>query len=114
MRCKYYKPEFEQLREDCKNFYKFDGCGSGGPLHILLDDDNFHDSDIVFCMGACLDKEDYKVTDEAAALGLIICAKYAKLSMPERAAFDSFWCGEKLDCADHKNCEVCSIMSLLE
>lgn len=113
MRCKYYKPEFEQLREECKDFYKLDGCASGGPLHILLDDDNFHDDDILFCMGACLDKDNYKVADEARDLGLIICAKYAKLSMPERAAFDCFWCGEKLDCTGPKNCEYCSVMSLL-
>jgi hypothetical protein len=44
-----------------KNYY-YDGNGSGGNLHVVLDDGNLKDSDIEFCLNNCLTENDIEGT----------------------------------------------------
>ena len=113
-KCKYYTPYMDTLKKMCKGYYKLDDCGAGGPLHILLDDDNYDIHSIHFCMNECfksleIGAEDplYTYSSEASILGIMICNEYAKMSLEERATFDAFWNDESLECRG--NCEDCSV-----
>ena len=46
--------KFKNLREE---YYDIEGNGVGGKLHIVLDDDNYHDSAIQYCKDKCVDDE---------------------------------------------------------
>lgn len=104
--CKYYKPEMDVLREYCNAFYKLPGCGCGGPLHILLDDDNYEDNHIQFCLDECSKYPDAAV----AALGVIICREYLKMSLPQRSVFSRYLCGWSVECCS--TCDKCELMDL--
>lgn len=105
VKCKFYSYEMEDLLRLCKDFYKMKGCGAGGPLHILLDDDNFTDEDIRFCKKACNGWPD----PEVAEAGRIICDKYMKLTMLERHIFDWYWNGHDLMCPGC-DCRECALL----
>lgn len=106
-RCKFYKKHvFEDLLAKCKEFYTLPGCGCGGPLHILLDDDNITDEDILFCIGEC-ERETNKTVK---VLGLAICHSYLLMSNYERMAFDWYWNGSDLVCKDMTKCDQCDIL----
>ena len=49
---------FKKLREE---YYDIEGNGVGGKLHIVLDDDNYHDSAIQYCKDKCEDDEKGRV-----------------------------------------------------
>lgn len=114
MKCKYYKPYMDTLREIVSGYYCYlDGCCSGGPLHILLDDNNYDIKSVHFCIDTCFDgvsvnpehgaSIDYG--KEVYILGILICNEYAKMTLEERAAFDRYWCGSALECTG--DCENC-------
>lgn len=109
--CKYYNPHMQTIREYCRALYKLEGCGCGGNLHILLDDDNINDSCIVFCLKECLRNPEAPESN----LGILICEEYLKLTIQERSVMDSLWCDmdvENWPCTG--NCETCELMSSLE
>lgn len=103
-KCEYFKPYMHTLRKLIGNFYQLEGCSAGGPLHILLDDDNYDIGSIMFCMNHCFeglinfDKEPQHYSKEVYLLGIMICNEYAKMSLEERATFDSYLCGQTLEC----------------
>ena len=105
--CKYYKPRMNTLLEYCKCFYKLEGCICGGPLHILLDDNNYRESDILFCLKECLNNPEHEGSD----LGILICKEYLKLSKEERTYFNHLWNGWELngDCLGYENCASCPL-----
>ena len=106
--CKYYKPRMATLLEYCKCLYKLEGCVCGGSLHILLDDDNYDDDDILFCLNECIQHPDR----EESELGILICKEYLKLSKEERIVFDNIWNGwESVDCLGFENCEGCPFIA---
>ena len=39
-----------EIIELAKELYSHEGCEVGGPLHIVLDDDNVRNSDILWCL----------------------------------------------------------------
>ena len=92
--CKYYNSNMKTLCEYCKALYRLDGCGCGGPLHILLDDGNYNDHDIQFCIDECSKHPN----DTVATLGTIICREYQKMSMKERAVFNAYLWGHSIEC----------------
>ena len=112
MKCKYYKPYMRTLREIVGGYYQLEGCCSGGPLHILHDD-NYDIESIHFCLDECFEglsinpehgvERDYR--DEVYILGILICNEYAKMTLEERAAFDSYMTGSDLECSG--DCENC-------
>lgn len=61
-------------------FYEMPGCSCGGALHILLDDGNIRDTDIVFCYKE-LHKEKYS---SQRAVGLAILHELIMLSEAHR------------------------------
>lgn len=102
IRCRYFKPEWNALKTLCKTLYGLPYCGSGGPLHILLDDNNLRDEDITFCLEQCLESPE----KPESVLGIHICYEYLKMSMRDRMLFDWYWCGSNLACCgDCRKCE---------
>lgn len=102
--CKYYKPEMEELLQMCRLLYHMPECGAGGLLHILLDDNNYDDLSIAYCLKACLLNRER----EEAFLGIEICLRYLKLTMEERSVFDCIWNGQSEICSfDPAKCEQC-------
>ena len=93
-KCKYYNENMESLKTFCQKLYELPDCGCGGPLHILLDDDNYTDSAIQFCINECLKHPNPAV----AALGIVICDKYLEMSMVERTVFDFYLRGRNIEC----------------
>lgn len=108
-KCKFYKPYFDTLKKIIDGYYKLPGCGAGGPLHILLDDDNYDIGSINFCIDYCF-KNRHEYENEVCTLGIMICNEYAKMSLEERAAFDAYLCGDPLECtgkcSGFEDCDV--------
>lgn len=113
MKCKYYKPYMSTLRKIVGGYYQLEGCCSGGPLHILLDDGNYDIKSVHWCLKQCLywlsvnpeHRSSSEYSNEAYILGIWICNEYAKMTLEERAAFDSYICGSDLKCSG--DCENC-------
>ena len=98
--CIYYKPHFETILRYCECLYKISGCGAGGLLHILLDDDNIDDDSIIYCLKECMihpEKEESKI-------GILICEEYLKLSIEERYLLNNLWTGRKPECINPNRC----------
>lgn len=108
MRCKYYNPKMHALKEYCKCLYKLPNCGAGGMLHILLDDNNYSDSDLAWLRGYC---EEHKDSIEYE-IAIVILDMYSKMSLKERAFFDSMWCGQDVSCKDSRLCETCDLIEV--
>lgn len=111
-KCFFYNPYMDTLKKMIKGYYTLPGCVAGGPLHVLLDDDNYDIGSIHFCMNHCFENLNGDVqydpySTEACVLGIVICNEYAKMSLGERAAFDAYLCGDTLECkGDCENCDV--------
>lgn len=102
-KCFDFRDSMRGLKAMCKLLYTLPGCGAGGPLHILLDDDNYDTNSIMFCLKECLEYED----DRVRTLGMAICTKYLDYDLEERATFDSYWCGQDLECCyECANCDI--------
>jgi hypothetical protein len=109
------------LRKLIRQYYRLDNCAAGGPLHILLDDDNYDMSSIHFCMRYCFDDlvDEHHNKPEIDILGIMICNEYAKMSLEERAVFDSYLCGMSLQCKRENielytgSCDNCELLGEL-
>lgn len=108
--CKYYKPEMDALYNLCKGLYKLPGCGAGGCLHILLDDNNYTDDDLAWCRKYC--EENAKGIEHDIAM--MILDEYSKLSMTERTLFDNMWTGRDIMCNDPSKCDTCELIYMEE
>ena len=106
MNCKYFNEHMLTILEYCKCLYKLKGCSAGGPLHILLDDDNYSDDDIDFCMVECLKNPEH----EGSTLGLLICKELIGLSLYERAAFFKLWNSGNCKCEYDMFCLTCPVV----
>lgn len=110
--CKYYKPYMDTLKQLCERFYEFKGCGAGGPLHILLDDDNYDIGSVQFCIDYCIKDLTAKEPDHPEyvnLLGIMICNEYAKMSIEERAVFDGYWNGYSMVCPTNPPARCCRL-----
>ena len=103
--CKYWNPHMNTVLEYCRCLYKIDGCGAGGSLHILLDDDNYDTDSVVFCLKECLAHPE----KEESELGRMICEEFLKMSIKERILFLNVWTGRVIRCEEtgKVNCEDC-------
>ena len=107
-KCKYYKPYMDTLKLIVKQYYGLDNCVCGGPLHILLDDDNYDIKSVNYCIERCFEElplGEYSTAE--CVLGIMICNEYAKMSLEERACFDAYLCGQTLECRGGRHCEEC-------
>lgn len=107
MKCKYYKSSMNRLYQYCKCLYNLKGCSSGGLLHILLDDDNYDDESILYCLKECLVHPER----EESEIGVLICNEYLKMTMEERCVFDWLWIGNPLECESisDNRCKSCKL-----
>ena len=106
-KCKYYTPHLETVKKYVKCLYQIEGCSCGGLLHILLDDDNYEDEDILFCLKECLNHPER----EESKLGILICEEYLKLSMPQRTMLDNMINGmNDVTCLGYTICDICPIV----
>lgn len=96
-KCQFYTPHMETLLKYCNALYSLKGCGSGGLLHILLDDDNIDDESICYCLKECL----LHPEKEESALGILICHEYLKMPIEDRMIFDELWCGWDGECENY-------------
>lgn len=105
MKCKYYNPNMDALKKLCETLLTLPGCGAAGNLHILLDDDNYDDESLLFCLKECSLHPEHP----SSAIGVLICYEYLKMSIEERSVFDWYWCGNNLECCG--NCDKCALIS---
>lgn len=108
MLCKHWTPRMTLLLEYCRCLYKLPECGAGGCLHILLDDNNYDDESLLFCVKYVRDHPECIEHD----LAVLILAEYANMSMQERTLFDNAWNGRILECSDPTKCETCDLIEI--
>ena len=94
-RCKHWAPIMPILLEYCQCLYNLEGCGAGSNLHILLDDDNYSDKDILFCMKECIQQPEAP----ESKIGILICEEFLKLTLEERCLFLNMFNGQSCDCS---------------
>ena len=103
--CKYFKPRINTIRQLISCLYELDGCCCGGAGHVVIDDENFEDHHIKWCIEYC---ETEAKDEEEAGLVKLICEELLKLNMHERfllfRSYDSLLC--------RKDCHCCSIETL--
>lgn len=104
--CKYINEHMLTVMEYCKCLYRLEGCLCGGPLHIILDDGNYRDSDIIFCMKECLRNPE----NEGSDLGLLICRELSNMAYIKRLAFEWLRCGWDGLCVNLGECRTCKII----
>ena len=66
----------EILLNQIKQFLSLDGNEVGGNLHIVLDDGNLDDENILFCRNLCIKTHD--------VLGRLICEGLLQITYKER------------------------------
>ena len=66
----------KSLRDNINDYYSLNGNICGGNLHIVLDDDNLRDSDILFCKEECLKDNDL--------FGIALCDNLLKIPFEDR------------------------------
>lgn len=103
--CKHYNKHLDTIRAYISCLYGLDDCGAGGLLHIVVDDGNLRDRDIVFCLNEC-----YKHPErEEAELGKLICMELLKLPMEQRKlVYMHDWRIAEC-CEEVRSCEECWI-----
>lgn len=106
--CKYHNPKMDELLSYYKRLYKLPGCGAGGCLHILLDDDNYDDDSLKFCRDYCAEHAE----GEERELANKILDMYEAMSLTERTVFDWYLNGNDLKCPDPTKCETCDLCEI--
>lgn len=105
-RCKYYDKHLDTIRESIGCLYNLDGCATGGSLHILLDDDNYDDDAICFCLKECLQHPER----EESKIGQLICEEYLRLSVEQRRLLCNPYIGH-YSCLYNGKCDSCFIQN---
>lgn len=106
--CKYYRPEMAVLGKYCEELYGLPNCGAGGPLHILLDDNNYDDHSLEFCRKYC---EEHS-TGKEYQIAMKILDIYSEMNIIERTVFDWIWCGRSALCETPGKCETCDMIEI--
>lgn len=102
-KCMYFKEDMVALKQLCDTLYSMEGCGAGGNLHILLDDDNYDDDSILWCLKECLLHPEHP----SSMIGIVICHEYLKMSIKERVIFDWYWNGADIECSLERAIQGC-------
>ena len=105
MKCKYWNENIERVKLLVEVLYDDLEEYTGGLLHIVLDDGNLEDGDILWCMANCNSQENLGRHDR------FLCERIANellnLSMEERRLlYQQSW-GMNCD----SNCDTCPIMT---
>jgi len=62
---------------ECRDYYAIPGNEAGGNLHLMLDDGNMEDENLMFCLKQCAEAQD--------SVGVMLVAVIATLDEDERA-----------------------------
>lgn len=103
-KCKHYCKHLETIYEYIECLYKLESCGAGGLLHILTDDDNYRDCDILYCLSECIRHPER----EESQLGRLICEEYLRLPIEQRRLLSSLYAGH-WTCRGNGECSKCEI-----
>lgn len=103
MRCKYWSEEVSEICELVGHLYNDMREGSGGMLHIVLDDFNIDDDDLKWCIEYCNQSENRDSHDRDICIE--IAQRMLKLSREARMLVCYRW--DKKFCDG--NCEDCVI-----
>lgn len=79
-------------------FYTLPKCGAGGALHIMLDDGNLRDSDLIFCLKH-LSKEENEIQRN---LGTAIIHELMMLSPAQRRLWWEYMDIKEIEAAKNK------------
>lgn len=107
--CKYYHPHMETIKEYVYCLYSLEGCNCGGMLHILLDDNNINDDDIIYCLKEFLSHPER----EESKIGVLICEEYLKLSIEQRILLINLLSDSShtcIYCITKGDCEKCPMI----
>lgn len=103
MKCRYWSEDVERVNLLVDILYNDLGEGSGGLLHIVLDDGNLEDHHILWCKEECNKRENWDRHDR------LLCKRIANemlgLTMKQRNLVYYNDMGFKCD----RNCEECPI-----
>ena len=103
--CKHYTKHLETVREYISCLYNLDECGTGGLLHIALDDGNLDDDDIQWCLERCESNPER----EESEIGKLICKSLLELPMEQRRlVYQHNWKTEA-ECHGLNHCNQCWI-----
>lgn len=81
-----WSEDMEEIAWMIAQWYKQPGCETGGPLHIVTDDQNVEDDDLIFC------HEQLLVSDVGSKhLALEILVGLATMSIAERFTVCNEW-----------------------
>lgn len=83
-RCKFYDAHLETINTYITALYNLPECGTGGLLHIVLDDGNVDDKSITFCLKECAANPER----EEWLIGMLICSELLKLPEEKRRLLD--------------------------
>ena len=75
-------------------------------LHILLDDDNYLDDDIAYCLKECVMHPER----EESGIGRLICEEYLRLPMRDRRLLCNTYIGH-WTCDGEQKCSECFILN---
>lgn len=105
MYCKYYDKKLEVIRAYIECLYSLEGCCTGGMLHILLDDDNYDDDNIAYCLSECIKNP----SKPESKIGKLICEEYLSLPMEQRRLLRGEYIGHFCCLTKHLTCKHCLI-----
>lgn len=105
--CKYYTKRIDTIRAYISCLYGLDdgNCCTGGLLHVVVNDFNWEDRYIKFCLEEC----NRHPEKEEAELGKLICNELLKLSLEQRRLVPESEWTVKTFCQGHDNCHNCPI-----
>ena len=85
-----YNPKMEVIVDLIHILYKLPGCSAGGCCHIVTDDDNIEDKDLLWIMNYCKQPENIigRIDSE---LSYAICAMLFQLSREQRIYLLYLW-----------------------
>ena len=84
-----YNPKMEIIVDLVKILYKLPDCSAGGCCHIVTDDDNIEDKDLLWVMDYCKQPENIGRID--SELSYAICEMLLRLSREQRIYLFYLW-----------------------
>ena len=77
-----YNPKYELIGKLIGVLYDLDDCGAGGCCHIVTDDQNLYDDNLLFVIDYCKDEQTEECIDKK--LSSLICTLLLELTFEQR------------------------------
>ena len=105
--CRYWTDKISYVKKLVRLLYKDLGECSGGSLHIVLDDGNLTDVDLLWCREYILTGEAKGREDNYICLEIIRCM--LDMTMEQRRLVYFSGCGFDFESCDYSHCKQCVI-----